>query len=83
MQSTEKTTRKSEEKEETTIEKEPMIVKRKTFRCKKCDKFKPVGEARSIVVTQRNRPMEWNHVTFSSKADVAICNRCYKEISRG
>jgi hypothetical protein len=76
-------TKETDEKDIEKIEKEPMIIKRETFRCKRCNKFVPVGQARNIVVTQRNRPMEFNHVTFSSKADVAICNRCYKAISRG
>lgn len=74
---------KDEKKKEEDIEKEPMVIKRETFRCKKCNKFKPVADARMIIVTQRNRPMEFNHVTFSSKADVAICRQCFKEVSRG
>ena len=75
--------KKDNEKAKENIEKETIITKKDKFRCKKCGQFKPIGELRSIIVTQRNRPMEFNHVTFSSKADVPICNQCYKIISRG
>ena len=60
---------------------EPLKTKSQ-FRCKKCYKWFPTDGQRTLIVNQQNRPMEFEHVRFSSKAEVTICDKCYKRMER-
>ena len=72
-----------EESKKEDIEKEEPIERKGMFRCKKCNKFNSVKEMSYLVVTQRNRPMEFEHIIFSSKASVPICGECRESLRRG
>ena len=65
-----------------TVDKETPPQRKDLFRCKKCNAWKKQTDARPIIVTQRNRPMEFEHITFSSKAEVMICKECFQTLKR-
>jgi hypothetical protein len=64
------------------IEKEEPLKMRDKFRCKRCGEWKAQKEIREVVVVQKNRPLEFEHTQFTSQASVAVCGKCFQDISR-
>lgn len=68
--------------EKATADKEEPLKRKDKFKCKKCGEMKPSKDARPLIVMQRNKPIEFEHLQFSSKAEVMICKECYQLMKR-
>ena len=73
----------TDKKEETKISKEELTrdnpnIRRNELLCKVCNKWKSLDTAHKLVCMQKNSPLDFPHVRFSSKSEVIICDECFR-----